>query len=98
MLTGYRRCVYRYFDSRFDTTDDPLIDFATEWRNQTVALWYGGQPERTPTTYVNYAAGYESLEGRYGPESWRMEKLRGLKTEYDPDNKFAWYNPIVPPY
>ncbi|KAK3293715.1 uncharacterized protein B0H64DRAFT_364517 [Chaetomium fimeti] len=89
--------ILTYFDTRFDSMDDPLIPFATEWRDHTVALWYGGQPERRPTTYVNYAAGYESLEARYGHETWRLEKLRKLKRQYDPDNKFAWYNPIFPP-
>ncbi|KAI1405306.1 hypothetical protein F4819DRAFT_501953 [Hypoxylon fuscum] len=89
--------ILTYFDVRFDSSDDPLIDFATEWRNQTVALWNAGEPERKPTAYVNYAAGYESLEARYGYESWRLDRLRKLKHEYDPDNKFAWYNPIVPP-
>ncbi|KAK3936557.1 hypothetical protein QBC46DRAFT_366841 [Diplogelasinospora grovesii] len=88
--------ILTYFDTRFDTTDDPLIDFAAEWRDQTVALWNGGQPGRKPTTYVNYAAGYESLEARYGYEPWRLERLRDLKRQYDPDNRFAWYNPIVP--
>ncbi|KAI0124765.1 hypothetical protein BJ170DRAFT_685647 [Xylariales sp. AK1849] len=87
-----------YFDLKLNSSDDPLIDFATEWRNQTVALWNEGQPERKPTTYVNYAAGYESLEARYGYEPWRLEKLRDLKAKYDPHNRFAWYNPINPPH
>lgn len=84
----------RYFDIRFDAIDDPLIEFAREWRDQTVALWNSGQPERKPTAYVNYAAGYEPLEYRYGHEAWRLEKLRDLKKEFDPRNRFAWYNPI----
>lgn len=61
-----------------------------------MALWYEGQPDRTPTTYVNYAAGYESTEALYGRDAWRLERLRALKMEYDPRNKFSWYNPIVP--
>lgn len=86
----------RYFDTRFDTTDDPLIEFARGWRDQVVALWNDGQPERKPTAYVNYAAGYESLENRYGHEAWRLARLRQLKERYDPLDKFAWYNPIIP--
>ncbi|KAK3178716.1 hypothetical protein OEA41_000853 [Lepraria neglecta] len=89
--------ILTYFDVRFDSSDDPLIDFATEWRNQTVDLWNAGQPERKPTAYVNYAAGYEPLEARYGYEPWRLERLRKLKSQYDPNNRFAWYNPIIPP-
>ncbi|KAH6848033.1 hypothetical protein B0I37DRAFT_376488 [Chaetomium sp. MPI-CAGE-AT-0009] len=89
--------ILTYFDTRFDSPDDPLIPFARKWRDQTVALWNAGQPNRRPTTYVNYAAGYEPLEARYGHEAWRLEKLRKLKRQYDPENRFAWYNPIVPP-
>ncbi|KAL8856457.1 MAG: hypothetical protein Q9178_006927 [Gyalolechia marmorata] len=89
--------ILTYFDVTFNSTDDPRIGFATEWRDQTVALWNAGQPTRKPTTYVNYAAGYESLEARYGFEPWRLDRLRKLKKKYDPKNRFAWYNPIVPP-
>lgn len=45
--------------------------------------------------YVNYAYGDESLEALYGYEGWRVERLRGLKGEWDPENKFGWYAPIV---
>ncbi|KAI9705766.1 MAG: hypothetical protein M1820_005014 [Bogoriella megaspora] len=89
--------ILTYFDVKLNSSDDPLIDFATEWRNQTVDLWNAGQPQRPATTYVNYAAGYESLEARYGFESWRLDRLRQLKGKYDPTNRFAWYNPIIPP-
>lgn len=86
----------RYFDVRFDSSDSPLIGFAEEWRNQTVDLWNAGQPTRPPTTYMNYAAGYESLEAMYGFDAWRLDRLRQLKRKYDPENRFAWYNPITP--
>ncbi|RAH84361.1 FAD-binding domain-containing protein [Aspergillus japonicus CBS 114.51] len=55
-----------------------------------------GQPDRVPTTYVNYAFGHGSLESVYGYEEWRLKKLRSVKSEYDPDNKFSYYVPIVP--
>lgn len=45
---------------------------------------------------MNYAAGYESLEAMYGFEVWRLDRLRELKAKYDPENRFAWYNPITP--
>ncbi|KAI1821333.1 hypothetical protein F4861DRAFT_533018 [Xylaria intraflava] len=89
--------ILTYFDSRFDSADDPLIGFAEGWRNETVELWNAGQPQRLPTTYVNYAAGYESLESMYGYEPWRLERLRQLKSIYDPKNVFAWYNSFVLP-
>jgi hypothetical protein len=44
--------------------------------------------------YVNYANGDEGQEAMYGYESWRLEKLRHLKGEYDPLNRFGWYAPI----
>ena len=78
-------------------TGDPLIPFAQQWRDEVVKLWNDGQPDRLPTAYVNYAAGYESLEMRYGSEPWRLERLRTLKGQYDPNNVFAWYNPVIPP-
>lgn len=68
------------------------------WRQQTVDLWNAGQPSwRKPTAYVNYAAGNEGLEAMYGHEPWRLERLRDLKSQYDPLNRFAYYNPIIPP-
>lgn len=74
-----------------------LEDFAFQWARETEDLWNAGEGEwRKPTTYVNYAAGHESLESMYGYEPWRLEKLRALKAQYDPLNKFAYYNPIVP--
>jgi hypothetical protein len=29
------------------------------------------------------------------PEPWRLERLRGLKQKYDPDNRFRFFAPIV---
>lgn len=52
-----------------------------------------GTGKRT-ITYVNYAHGDESLESIYGFDSWRLEKLRRLKKEYDPEGKFNFYAPI----
>lgn len=45
--------------------------------------------------YLNYAHGDEGLEAMYGHESWRVERLRALKGEWDPENRFGWYAPIV---
>lgn len=44
--------------------------------------------------YVNYARGDESLEAVYGYDSWRLDKLRTLKREYDPHGRFNFYVPI----
>jgi hypothetical protein len=45
--------------------------------------------------YVNYAAGFESQEALYGYDEWRLQKLRRLKREYDPENRFRFYAPIT---
>lgn len=87
----------RYFDA-IPAAASGLEEFAKEWAREAVDLWNMGQPVwRRPTTYVNYAAGHESLESMYGYESWRLERLRALKAQYDPLNGFAYYNPIIPP-
>jgi hypothetical protein len=50
-----------------------------------------GQPLEA---YVNYALGTESQEALYGYEPWRLEKMRRLKREFDPNGKFSFYNGI----
>ncbi|TEA18247.1 FAD-linked oxidoreductase chyH [Colletotrichum sidae] len=45
--------------------------------------------------YVNYAHGDEALQAVYGWDGWRLEKLRGLKKKWDPENRMRFYNPIV---
>lgn len=52
------------------------------------------EPERL-RAYVNYAHGEEKLEAVYGWEEWRLERLRKLKKEWDPENRMRFYNPIV---
>lgn len=32
---------------------------------------------------------------RYGHEQWRQDKLKALKTKYDPKGKFSFYAPAV---
>lgn len=54
----------------------------------------GDEPGRQLTTYVNYAFGDEPAQQMYGYEPWRLKKLRALKKEYDPHNRFGYYNPI----
>ncbi|KAM0246496.1 hypothetical protein ACHAQJ_010178 [Trichoderma viride] len=75
-------------------TPPPLVSFSQAWANETVALWRASEPNRRPTTYLNYAVGNEPLESIYGYDG-QLPKLRALKTKYDPQNKFRWYNPIV---
>lgn len=47
----------------------------------------------TAHVYLNYAMGDESLEQVYGAEP--LPKLRALKREYDPTNRFGFYMPLT---
>ena len=85
----YRQTVVSY------APNSTLDAFAMEWTAANRDLWNQGQPTRLPTSYVNYAAGTESLESIYGYEPWRLERLRALKHKYDPLNKFAYYIPFI---
>jgi FAD/FMN-containing dehydrogenase len=44
--------------------------------------------------YVNYANGNESVAEIYG-EPWRVQKLKRLKKQYDPNGRFNFYNPLT---
>ena len=64
---------------------------------QIRALFNDGRDRKDdwpPHSYVNYADGVESLEAMYGYDAWRLAKLKQLKRDYDPENKFKWYAPI----
>ncbi|KAK5727767.1 hypothetical protein LTR17_012529 [Elasticomyces elasticus] len=46
---------------------------------------------RPLSAYVNYASGFESQEALFGYQPWRLEKLKALKREYDPEGRFSYY-------
>jgi hypothetical protein len=48
----------------------------------------------SPSRYVNYATGDEPLQAKYGYEQWRLERLRTLKAQWDPEGRFSHYHPI----
>ena len=64
------------------------------WGNRMRDMLHEGSGESEIHSYINYAHGDESLEAMYGYEPWRLEKLRRLKEEYDPNNVFRYYAPI----
>lgn len=71
--------------------DEAIAEYGSRIRN---ALLIGSG--RRHYAYVNYTHGDESLEALYGYDAWRLRKLRKLKAEYDPENRFRYYIPIVP--
>ena len=74
---------------------DPTLDAeAMAWGEQMRRLVLEGTGSTEMHSYVNYAYGSESLEAIYGHEPWRLEKLRRLKAEYDPEGRFSFYAPI----
>ena len=69
----------------------PLLEPAIKWANSIRDLWNQG---RRPAHYINYSNGDESLESIYGYEPWRLQRLRGLKSKYDPTNRFRYHVPF----
>lgn len=84
-----------YYDNAIPPNNPEIERKAWLWAKEVIDMWNAGQPGRPVNAYVNYANGYEPLEQMYGHESWRLERLRGLKKTYDPENRFRFYNPIV---
>lgn len=65
--------------------------------------WLSGQQDALVKTsgyqrlqqYVNYGHGSKDPpEALYGYEPWRLEKLRSLKMELDPEGWFNGYQPF----
>lgn len=83
------------FQTTIPPNDSNIESVAWKWAKEVRSQWNEGQPGRPINAYVNYANGYESVEQIYGHEAWRLDRLRGLKAKYDPENRFRFYNPIV---
>lgn len=73
-----------------------LEDLAYKYGNELRQILIDGSKVQDGSasyhSYVNYAYGGESLEDIYGKEN--LERLKKLKKEYDPENKFGFYAPI----
>lgn len=78
-----------------DSGTEQLDQRAWELGNQLRQILWEGSGESTLATYVNYAYGDETPLAWYGSENWRQERLRALKTEFDPEGKFSFYAPIL---
>lgn len=56
---------------------------------------FAGLPEGAKKhTYVNYAMGTEDFNQMYGYDAARTTRLQALKREFDPQNRFGYYNPV----
>ena len=72
-----------------DPTLSPLVD---EWIKNLRAKFQETNGFEEEKFYVSYAHGDESQEGMYGAR--KLERLRALKRQWDPQQKFSWNNPI----
>ncbi|KAK4194682.1 hypothetical protein QBC40DRAFT_290294 [Triangularia verruculosa] len=70
-----------------------LDEKARKWSKEMYLAASGSAKKKS---YVNYAHGDEPVEALYGYEPWRLEKLRKVKKQYDPQGKFGFFNPINP--
>ncbi|KZL70962.1 6-hydroxy-D-nicotine oxidase (FAD binding domain-containing protein) [Colletotrichum tofieldiae] len=68
------------------------------WKKEFIATSGYGRLQQ----YVNYGNTTSTMkdpaEALYGYEPWRLEKLRALKRQYDPENVFRWYQPLIEEY
>ncbi|KAK4170742.1 hypothetical protein QBC36DRAFT_124146 [Triangularia setosa] len=70
-----------------------LDEQAGKWSKE---MYLAASGSTNKKTYVNYAHGDEPVEALYGYEPWRLEKLRKVKKQYDPQGKFGFFNPVNP--
>jgi len=71
-----------------------LDDVMNEQGSEFIALMQKSTGYSQSRVYVNYAHGDENPKTYYGYESWRLERLNGLKKQYDPQCRFGGYMPL----
>ncbi|KAF4624419.1 hypothetical protein G7Y89_g13752 [Cudoniella acicularis] len=73
--------------------DEELID---EWLSKQQDTFVATSGYGRLQQYVNYGHGSKDPpEALYGYEPWRLEKLRRLKNEFDPEGWFNGYQPFI---
>jgi hypothetical protein len=89
--------VSAYFD---DTalSNQTLLDIGDNLCRELRDSWSrtGGYAKEGGTIYVNYARGDEPLESVWGVE--KLPRLAALKKKWDPNNVFAYNNPLPTSY
>lgn len=68
---------------------------AAQLGNQLRQILHRGSGRTQLHTYVNYAYGTESTKEWYGHDQWRQDRLKALKTKYDPKRRFNFYAPAA---
>lgn len=74
--------------------DASLDKAAADWIASSAEALYEHSGFARPAVYMNYASGTEELGARYGYDEWRLQKLKELKTKWDPEGMFSSYHPI----
>ncbi|MCJ1351084.1 MAG: hypothetical protein MMC33_001066 [Icmadophila ericetorum] len=76
-----------------DSANEELFD---TWLSEQQDAWIKSSGYGRLQQYVNYGHGSKDPpEALYGYEPWRLEKLRALKKELDPEGWFNGYQPFV---
>lgn len=78
----------------YNSTGSTIDCQAKQLGEQLRKILYRGTRLPHIRAYVNYAYGDESPRELYGNESWRQNKLKALKSKYDPEGKFSFYAPV----
>jgi len=89
-------------ERRYHILTSPILWWpGDDEQNRQKAATYGEKMQKAvrskvspPHAYVNYAVGTEQLPEVYGQDSARIAKLKKLKKQWDPKNRFGFYNPI----
>lgn len=78
-----------------DAADLPLFtEYLENWQETFLKVSGFGRLHQ----YVNYGnttSKKDPVEALYGYEPWRLQKLRALKTKYDAEGFFSWYQPFM---
>ncbi|KAK3325116.1 hypothetical protein B0H66DRAFT_110470 [Apodospora peruviana] len=90
-------------DRRYHLLTSPMLWWAgDDEQDRARAMSFGKRMQTAvrrnsktpPHAYVNYAFGGEPLPEVYGRDGARLARLKRLKAEYDPHNRFGFYVPI----